>query len=98
MSRTFNEEITECGLKYLGHYNRSCVNVCGNCFSLEIPMDRIRDFTELFPDVNWENGEFLHKLIGRYIRVTVDDYEKLYSLHHITKPINYMINKECDEN
>lgn len=98
MNRTFNEEITECGLRYLGHYNRCCVKVCGNCFGLEIPMDRMRDFINLFPDINWEDGEFLHKLIGRYLRVTVDDYGNLYSLHHITKSIDYMIDKERDEN
>ena len=93
---TMNYEIMECGLRYLGHYNRSVIKVCGASWGIEIPISRIGEFTELFPDINWEDGEFLHKLIGRYVRVTSDDCGKIVSISHITKDIHYLIDKERD--
>lgn len=93
---TTNYEIMECGLKYIGHYNQSVVKVYGTSWVIEIPINRMREFTDLFPDINWKDGEFLHKLIGRYVRVTTDDNSKIVSISHITKDIHYLIDKERD--
>ncbi len=98
MSETINTEIEECGLKYSGHCDRSVIRVCGSNWGVDIPIDRMGDFTKLFPDIHWENGEFIHKLIGRYLRITVDDNCHVCAMHHITKPIDYFVIKERDEN
>lgn len=86
-----NDEIKKSGLKYLGHYNRAYCEIIGTTWKLEIPMNRIGEFTRLFPDINWEDGSYLEDIVGRYLRVTYDDDMKLYALHHITKSIDYMV-------
>ncbi len=91
MARTINDEIKKIGLKYCGHYDKSKIQLIGTAWSLDIPQDRVGEFAKLFPDVDWENSEFVECLKGRYIRVTFDDDMNLYSLHHITKAIDYMI-------
>lgn len=91
MARTMNDEIKKIGLKYCGHYDTSKIQVVGTTWSFDIPLNRVGEFTRLFPDVDWENSAFIECLIGRYLRVTFDDGMELYSLHHITKPIDYMI-------
>lgn len=91
MSRQMNDEITKCGLKYLGHYNRAYCEVEGTTWRLEIPMNRIGEFARLFMEINWEDGEFIEKIKGCYVRVTLDDNMHIYALHHITKSIDYIV-------
>ena len=93
MAKTMNDEIKKCGLKYLGHYNRAYCEIVGTTWRLEIPMKRIGEFTRLFPEISWEDGRFLEEIVGKYMRVTVDDDMTIYALHHIVRDIDYMINK-----
>lgn len=60
---TMNTEIIDCGLIYNAHYNMSEVKVyCNNC-RITIPIDRLNEFTDIFPELDWEDGEFIHNLI-----------------------------------
>jgi len=92
--KVVNDEITKCGLKYIGHFNSAIIQVFGNHFGLEIPGKRLGDFCRLFPDVNWENGEFINVLIGRYIRLIYDEGGKLQSIKHITQDKEYKVEVE----
>ncbi len=92
MNRTFNDEIKKAGIKYLGHSNKSYIEIIGSSWRIEIPPRRLGDFTKLFPEMNWEDGRFLEDIKGKYIRVTYDvDNMNIYSIHHIVKNINYMV-------
>lgn len=91
MTKTINDKIKQIGLKYCGHYNTSKIQVVGTTWRLDIPTNKIGEFTRLFPDVNGEDGEFIECLKGRYIRVTYDENMVLHSLHHIVKDIDYII-------
>lgn len=93
---TINDEIIECGVRYTGHYDNSAVKFFFTSCGIEVPMNRMREFTKLFPDINWEDGEFIYKLIGRYVRITTDDCSNIVSISHITKDIHYIIDKERD--
>lgn len=85
MGRTFNDEIKKAGIKYLGHYNKTYIEIIGSSWRIEVPQRRLGEFTRLFPEINWEDGAFLEDITGIYIRVTYDDNMNIYSLHHIVK-------------
>lgn len=91
MAHNMNDEIKRIGLTFNGHFNTSQVKVEGTNWSIVIPHNRVREFCKLFPDVDWENEEYLNVLVGRYIRVTFDDEMKVYCIHHIVKDIDYLV-------
>lgn len=93
MARQMNDEIKDIGLKYYGDTNTSHLIVVGSTWRIEVPMSRVGEFCRLFPQLNWEHGEFLNRIKGQYLRVTFDDRMQLYSLHHITKSIDYIVDK-----
>lgn len=91
--KTFNDEIKECGLFYFGHYDNLYIRLVGTNFNIEIPFEEVREFTKIFPEINWEDGEFINKVKGKYIRVNAtDDYSRVCSLEHIIKDIKYIVN------
>lgn len=84
-----NRQIIRCGLYYLGHYGITTIKVYGEDFNFEIPLKRVRNFTDIFPEVNWENGEFLETLGGKYIRLVLSDNDNIIGLRHIVKDLTY---------
>lgn len=94
MAHNMNDEIKKAGIKYLGHYNKAYIEVVGTTWRLEIPQNRLGEFTRLFPEINWEDGCFLEEIVGKYVRVTTDDEMKIYALHHIVKNIDYFVNSQ----
>lgn len=86
-----NFQIEEIGLKYIGHFNICEFVLYADCFSLTLPVSRMRDFIALFPDINWEDGYMLHKLKGRYLRCLENGKGKVVGLKHIVKNIVFMI-------
>lgn len=91
--RTINTEIINCGLVYNAHYNTSEVKVYGDAWGITIPIDRLREFVNIFPEIDWENGEFIHNLKGKYIRITYDENFEIYSISHIIKNLAYVIKR-----
>ena len=61
---------------------------------ITIPIDRLNEFTDIFPELDWENGEFIHNLKGKYIRLAYDENFEIYSISHIVKDLTYMVKKE----
>lgn len=93
--KTFNDEIKECGLFYLGYYDNLYIRLTGTKFGIEIPFEDVKKFTNIFPEIKWEDGEFINKVKGKYIRVNVtDDYQKVCSLEHIVKDIKYIVGED----
>jgi hypothetical protein len=89
-----NYQIQKIGIKYIGHYNCSRVLLYGRNFSVEIPLKRMREFTNIFPDVQWEDGRFLEDLKGRYIRVVIDDKtSNIVAIKHITDDLVFEISE-----
>ena len=85
-----NTQIVECGLRYDARLDTFDIKVYGVGWSVTIPKERLREFVRIFPEIYWE-GEFLHKVIGRNIRLTLDDEGKILLLHHIKRPIKYVV-------
>lgn len=85
---TFNDEIIKAGYRFLAHYNRGSVFVEGRNWRLEIPQKEIGQFVRIFPELDWENGEYLEAIVGKYVRVTVDN-DKITQLRHIIKGLEY---------
>ena len=95
--REVNFQIEEVGLMYIAHFRAVVLKVYTHDFGIEIPFDRLNDFTALFPDINWEDGYFLHKLKGRYMRYVECD-GKVIQFKHIIKDITYYVNNDLREN
>lgn len=91
--RTINTEISNCGLIYNIHYNLSEVKVYGIDWGITIPIDELREFVAIFPELNWEDGEFIHNLKGKYIRLTYDENFEIYSISHIVKNLTYIVKR-----
>ena len=91
--KTMNDQIQEIGIRYDGTLNACDVVVQGAVgWSCVIPLRRMGEFCNAIGDIDFASGEFLHKLKGQYLRVTLDDMNALYSLHHITKSKDYVVN------
>ena len=90
---TMNTEIVDCGLIYNAHYNMSEVKVYGNAWIITIPIDRLNEFVNIFPEFDWENGAFIHSLKGQYIRITYDENFEIYSISHIVKDLSYIVKR-----
>lgn len=88
--RKENFEIKEIGLYYIGHFRSSCIRLCADSFGVNIPAERIPEFCMLFPDVDWENGEYLEILKGRYMRAILQG-ERVIGLEHITKNLTFYL-------
>ena len=84
--REENFQIEEIGLRYIGHFNACELVLYARSFAFTIPVDRVREFAELFRDINWEDGYMLHKLQGRYMRALVYN-GRVVGLKHITKSL-----------
>lgn len=93
----FNCEITECGLRYIAHGDICELKLCTRDFGLTIPLNKISEFTKLFPDINWEDGYFFHKLKGRYLRAYTDRTGRIVGLKHIVKDITYVARDDDDD-
>ena len=91
-----NSQIEKCGIKYIGHYNHSEIKVYGDCWGVTIPTNRLRDFTDIFPNKNWEDGLFLEELKGEYVRIVYDENDNIVALKNIIRDIDYMVKE--DEN
>ena len=91
-----NTQIEKCGIKYIGRYNFSEIKIYGDCWGVTIPTKRLREFTNIFPNKNWEYGLFLDELNGEYIRIVYDENNNIIALRNIIKDIDYMVN--IDEN
>lgn len=91
--REQNFQIAEIGLRYTAHFNCCEVVLYGDDFAVTIPIKRMRDFTNLFPDINWEDGYMLHKLKDRYMRCVECD-GRVIGLKHITKDLTFMLDEE----
>lgn len=85
-----NKEILEIGAMYTGHFDNVSIRVIGDTWHFDIPSCKMREFTDIFPDINWEDGYYLEKLKGRYIRL-YDDGCKYKIVKHITKDLTYEI-------
>lgn len=88
---TINDEIKRIGIRFIGHYNKTEIKVEGTNWHIIVPPNRVRAFCKLFPDVDWENGQYIHTLKGRYVRVTFDEDSKIYSIQHIVKDLEYYV-------
>lgn len=44
-------------IKYIGHYNVSIIEIIGVNWRVEIPQNRLNDFTKLFSDIHWKDGD-----------------------------------------
>ena len=95
---TRNTQIVKCGIKYIGHYNYAEIKVYGDCWGVTISQKRLREFTNIFPNKNWEDGLFLEKLAGEYIRIVYDENSNIVALKNIVKDIDYIVKDNSDEN
>ena len=84
-----NFQIQKIGLYYIAHFNCCAVRLCAEDFGFDIPNKRIQEFCSLFPDVDWEDGEFIEVLEGRYMRALIEN-NKVVGVKHITKNLVYM--------
>ena len=93
--RERNFQIENIGLYYMAHYGKRILRLCAKDFAVDIPINRIHEFCDLFPDVDWEDGAFLEVLKGRYMRVLIDK-DIVVGLKHITKELVYMVKRESE--
>ena len=91
-----NTIIERCGMRYIAHYRRAKIKVYGDCWGITIPIDRLDEFINIFPEMNWEDGLFLEDLNGKYIRIVYDLSFNIIALRHIIKDIDYMVKKDED--
>ena len=91
-----NTQIEKCGIRYIGHYNRAEIKVYGDCWGVTIQQNRLREFTNIFPNKGWEDGLFLEELKGEYIRIVYNKDNNIIALRNIIKDIDYMV--KSDEN
>ena len=93
-SRTRNTQISKCGAQYSGHCDTTTIQVFGSDWGIAIPLHRMREFTRIFPEVNWEDSAFLEQLKGTYVRITYDksSYD-IISISHIVKELEYMVDE-----
>lgn len=89
MQDLMNFEILDIGLYYIGHFNSKTLRILSNSICFEVPLDRIDEFCQLFPDINWEDGAYLEQLKGRYMRAIIEK-GRVIGLKHITKDLTYM--------
>jgi hypothetical protein len=88
---TFNSKITKCGIEYIAHTDTYRIMCYGNNWGIDIPMERIREFRQIFPEFDWEDGTFLEDIKGTYVRVTYDDNFNVVALHHIVDSLTYKV-------
>ena len=91
---THNSQIKRCGIKYTAHYNIYSISCYGDSWGIEIPINRLNEFTYIFPEFDWEDGTFLEDIKGTYIRISYDKNFKIISLQHIVKDLTYEVNKK----
>ena len=91
-----NTQIEKCGIKYIGHYNYSEIKIYGDCWGVTIPTNRLRYFTDIFPNKNWEDGLFLEELKGEYLRIVYDENNNIVALKNIIRDIDYMVKEDED--
>jgi hypothetical protein len=91
--RIDNQEIIDIGIIYHGHSKRSYVEVLLENCRIPIKQSELNLFCSIFSDINWEDGEFLHRLKGRYVRIGIDSNSKVRFIKHITKDLTFY----CDE-
>ena len=91
-----NTQIEKCGIKYIGHYNYSEIKIYGDCWGVTIPTNRLRYFTDIFPNKNWEDGLFLEELNGEYLRIVYDENNNIVALKNIIRDIDYMVKEDED--
>ena len=84
-----NRQINRCGIYYLGHYGVATVVAIGDTFRFEVPINRVWKFTRIFPEVDWEDGEFLEVLGGKYVRLVLAENGDIIGMRHITKDLTY---------
>ena len=46
-----------------------------------------------FPELDWEDGEFIHNLKGKYVKLAYDKNFEIYSISHIVKDLTYMVKR-----
>lgn len=88
--RTVNFQIDKIGLIYIAHYNKYEIRVYAKNFGFNIQKHRVGEFCNLFPDINWEDGQFIEVLKGRYMRALIED-DIVKGVQHITDDLTYMI-------
>lgn len=92
MQEIRNFQIKQIGTLYLAHYNVVTVKLYADDFGFSIPFDRIPEFCALFPEINFEDGEFLEILKGKYMRYIAEN-GKVIGLKHIIKDLTYYSEK-----
>lgn len=98
MIKTFESTINEIGLQYIGHFNTISVKVIGDNWYVRIPLNRISEFCDLFPEINWEDGEYIEKLQGHEITVQADDFQILTLSNKSFHGVCYNVNSTKDDN
>lgn len=93
-----NTQIKKCGLAFLGNGISKFILSDDATWSLEIPLNRIKDLVKLFPEINWENGQYLNKIKNSYLRLIMNEHSDILGLEHIIKDdLCYIIDIESKE-
>ena len=96
---TRNTQIKKCGLAFLGKGTSRFILSDDATWSLEIPLDRIKDLIKLFPEISWQNGQYLNKIKNSYLRLIMNEHSDILGLEHIIKDdLCYIIDIESKEN
>lgn len=81
-----NYQLENAGLYFIGHYMMPSIRFDFYNCRFEIKLEDRKRLAELFSifGVDSENGEWVHKLIGKYCRIHFDDDFNLVAVQHIT--------------
>jgi hypothetical protein len=89
--KTVNAEIINCGLFYCGHNDECFIHLITDQGIIDFSVDRLYKFVEIFPDIEWDSGNYIYKLKGRYIRLVYDDSYHVIGIKHIVKDCCFII-------
>lgn len=85
--------IVNAGLVYSEDTDMAELKIIGGIgnsrWSVIIPTERIKDFVKIFPEIDWYS-EFLHRIVGRHIRIVVDA-DIIVALKHPYREIVYSV-------
>lgn len=92
MVKTFTSTINRIGLQYIAHFDEIRVKVTGYNWYVCIPLSRVSEFCNLFPEMNWEDGEYIEQLRGHEVVIQADDFQILTLLSTNVHGVCYNVN------
>lgn len=88
-----NAVIENAGIRFCAHLQNIEVRIYGDSWNVTIPMNakEMSKFTDIFPEINWEDGEFINKITNSYVRIGYDEQFRIKEIKHIAKDLTYEV-------